>query len=357
MDGSRRPTRRARTILLLLVGGWLGIQVLVNLVLEARCPAIHDSEYLARVTVLRRRASESPDRPLLLVLGSSRISSDFRPETLPPLATANGEAALPFNFSHTGGGPLVNLTMIHRLIQDGFTPRWVVVELLPSSLGGSGLGAVAQQARLRDLPLLRSYFNPWRLCGLFMGQRLGSCFTCRETLSSPGILWGSAPERVKELELLEPLGGCTRLVQLPLAPGEVNRRTAAVRKQYYPTLQSLASIREHADRALRDLLERCGQSRIKVVLLLAPESSEFRSWYPPALRELVMQYCATLNREYEATVVDARDWLEDGAFCDGHHLLPDPAQAFTLRLGREVLQPLVVGRLNERPGQKRSGNS
>jgi hypothetical protein len=44
-------------------------------------------------------------------------------------------------------------------------------------------------------------------------------------------------------------------------------------------------------------------------------------------------------------VVDARTWLDDDDFTDSHHPLQRGAEKFTRRLGRELLEPLVQGRL------------
>ena len=49
-----------------------------------------------------------------------------------------------------------------------------------------------------------------------------------------------------------------------------------------------------------------------------------------------------LAREYGVSVVDARAWVPDDGFMDGHHLLPEGATTFTKRLGTEVLQPMLA---------------
>ena len=40
-------------------------------------------------------------------------------------------------------------------------------------------------------------------------------------------------------------------------------------------------------------------------------------------------------------MIDAREWVPDVGFSDGHHLLPAGATTFTDRLGREALIPLL----------------
>ena len=119
---------RNRRILAWSILGFLGIQVLLNLFLEVFYPEIYDPEYRDRLSLLQQRLKEQPDEPLLLVVGSSRIVSDFRPEVLPPLQTSDGRQTLAINFSHLNAGPLVNLLEVERLLRRGIRPDWMVVE-------------------------------------------------------------------------------------------------------------------------------------------------------------------------------------------------------------------------------------
>ncbi len=342
--------RYYRSAVLWSAGAYLACQLALAVYTEVRIPEIYDREYRDRLMQLRQRTQEEPARPLLLVVGSSRITTDFRPETLPPLHTANGEQPLPFNLSHSGSGPLLNLMLLRRVLREGFTPRWVIVEVVPSLLGASGRSSAAKLAQAADLPTLHRHINPWKLYGHYLYERLGANFSHRDAYVRhwlPGRLaddaaWDSMP--------LDALGGSTSTLSEAPTPDEVRRRTAVVRSQYYAGLQHLR-IDDMPDRAMRELLELCQSRRIEAVLLLAPESSEFREWYSAESMSAIEDYVARLNRELGVPVVDAREWLSDEAFLDGHHAGPDGAREFTRRLGRQVLQPLVEGRsllVNER---------
>jgi hypothetical protein len=83
-----------------------------------------------------------------------------------------------------------------------------------------------------------------------------------------------------------------------------------------------------------------------VVLVLTPESREFRSWYAPGSEAQIQAVCARLARDHGTRIVDARTWVPDEDFMDGHHVLPAGAAVFTRRLAREVLTPLVTGGLS-----------
>src|SRR5207302_1199130 len=85
--------------------GWgllvfLAFQAAFTAALDRWHPELYDAEYGRRLTALCTRRAEAPERPLFLVVGSSRTALAFRPEIVPPLASPSGVAALPFNFSH-----------------------------------------------------------------------------------------------------------------------------------------------------------------------------------------------------------------------------------------------------------------
>jgi hypothetical protein len=44
-----------------------------------------------------------------------------------------------------------------------------------------------------------------------------------------------------------------------------------------------------------------------------------------------------LARELSVPLVDARTWIDDDGFSDGHHALPSGADQYTERFAREVL--------------------
>jgi hypothetical protein len=78
-----------------------------------------------------------------------------------------------------------------------------------------------------------------------------------------------------------------------------------------------------------------------VVLVVTPESSVFRSWYPPEAVAAMQRLLAQLHDTWGVPIIDAREWLPDKDFSDGHHPLPDGAEAFTLRLIEEV-RPMLT---------------
>jgi hypothetical protein len=262
---------------------------------------------------------------------------------LPSRQALDGQSPLPFNLSHSGSGPLLNLLMVRRVLREGFEPRWIVVEVVPSLLGASGRSTASKLSQAGDLPTLQQYVNPLKLLGYYLSERLAAASNHRRAYLRaflPNVLeqapqWDCIP--------LESLGGNTTVVNQSPTAEETRRKTDVVRSEYCGGLQRLR-IDEMPDRALRELLLLCREKQIQVALLLAPESAEFRSWYSEESLATAEEYCARLGREFDVPVIDARRWLSDESLADGHHAFAEGAREFTLRLDREVLRPMVEGR-------------
>src|SRR5690606_1005741 len=97
-------------------------------------------------------------------------------------------------------------------------------------------------------------------------------------------------------------------------------------------------------RALADLLALCREHDIPVTLVLMPESAGFRALYPPATTGRLYGFLNGLCAEYGCGLVNARAWLPDTAFTDGHHMLEPGAEAFSDRLLREAILPSLRAR-------------
>jgi hypothetical protein len=93
--------------------------------------------------------------------------------------------------------------------------------------------------------------------------------------------------------------------------------------------------------ALRQLLETCRREQLRSALVLMPEGSAFRRWYSPLARRQLPEFLNQLSSEYAVPLIDARTWNADADFSDAHHLIPEGARLFSLRLGREAILPLL----------------
>jgi hypothetical protein len=331
---------------------WFGIcfvilQIGLAGLIDWKLPRLYDEEYGVRLAALRTRQAAEPDRPLLLVVGTSRVGMGFAPELLPELRTPSGQRVLPFNFSHLASGPVLNLMLVRRLLAQGIRPQWLVLEIVPASLAHESPSMPSTNATAPDLAVACRYFPSWKILSVYARQRLVPWHKHRAAL-----LREFAPDWVpyhdpREKITLSPLGGDRGwLLEPVVSPTEVQRRTALVRDIYYDVFQKF-HLDPAADGATRELLELCRRKHIPVTLFTTPEGSSYRSWYSLAARQQIDDYLARLASEYAVVVCDTRTWLADSDFTDSHHPLQKGAENFTRRFGREVLEPLVQGHLGD----------
>jgi len=342
MRTQRRQFERARPAVLWTLLGFAAIQFALNAAVVSQHPEVQDSEYVERLTTLRERMAEGPNRPLCLLIGSSRMVDNFAPEKLPPLPAVNGEAPLVFNFAHLGAGPGMNLLVLRRLLREGIRPQWLVIEIMPPQLGDEKQSILYSTANIRDLSITRRLHHPFQVYGDFVRRDLAPCYKYRRLFASRVPGWVPDAELEEDRFRLNPLGGWAKLS--PPDPAQARLKTDKARTDYRPALQQL-TVTDLSDRAMRELLRLCRHRGIAVVLILSPEGSEFRSWYSPEGLQRVEEYCRNLSRESGVPLVDTRRWLADDEFIDSHHVNVVGAEHFTLRLNQEVLTPLVQGRL------------
>ena len=96
--------------------------------------------------------------------------------------------------------------------------------------------------------------------------------------------------------------------------------------------------------ALRDTLALCCDKRIPVAVVVFPEGTSFRALYPPRAEVRLARFLAELHAGFGCPVIDARTWMPDEQFLDGHHLRREGALAFTDRLAAEFILPYLRGR-------------
>jgi hypothetical protein len=316
-----RRSRRARLAVLLFPPLFVAVLCAAWAGTEAAVPAVTDPDCRAKLDLLRQLRSERPNAPVGVVLGSSRLVWGFRPDALP--APAAG-ARVWFNGAHVGAGPALQRIAFARLLRDGARPDAVAVEVMPTFLANENARFVCGHVAVREYALARRYFNaPITFDYNFARLRLAR-----------------APDLARALDPLagvpayRPLGTHPTATETVTAD-ERQRRTAEAHKNNALFLQRPA-VRPAADRALRDLLSEAQAHGVRAVLVRTPEGATFRSWHPPERRAELDAYVRGLATDFAVPVIDARDWLEEGAFYDSHHMLRGGADAFTVRFVREL---------------------
>lgn len=333
----RSKKRSQRTLVWCLVMFAFG-QATWSFVAE-REPKLRDPSYGDKLAKLQRRLHQFPDRPLVLMLGSSRtgyaldgLSAEAR------LYDAHGGRAIVFNFGVPAAGPVTHLLYLRRLLNAGVVPDVLIVEVMPALLHDDDGKA-----------LERRYFEPERFFAdeaafaakfgydeaAAVKARLSSLALPADRLRFPmltRIAPSSLPWQVR-YDWSRGADACGwNRIQHPNVTDEARARwTAAARGEYAATLRGL-NMRSAALRALAEIRELCEERSIPAAYVLLPEGSEFRSLYSD-------ESLSPLIELLDDGLFDLRDGLDDRHFADSHHPLPDGSAKFTRRLIDEVVAP------------------
>lgn len=343
MSRRRDGARRGRATLLWALIAFAVLQLGLNVAMEQWRPALRDPEFGFKLQFLRDRLAEAPQKPLLLVLGSSRSGLGIRPDVL------RLQQSLLFNFAQTGAGPIWELLTLQRLLDQRIQPHALLVEVFPMWLHQEGSWREEAMFDIRrfsrsDVRLLERYSeDPDELRRRWFESRWVPSHTHRYSILS----WYAAdwlPDRSREdgWTAMDPYGWLpyTR----PIGDAQERERAIEQARQEYDRALTDYRICPQPDRALRDLISLARARNIPLMLLVMPEGSVFQSWYATGPRQEIDRYLTELSRTTGVPLVDARDWLPDDAFFDGHHLYPHGSEAFTRRLGREVIPTLLRAR-------------
>lgn len=328
-----RFQRPARTALASAGVAFLLLQVFLLIAMSGWFPEVSDPEYAWRETRLLARL-EKP-RPFVLMLGSSRTEHGFHAGRMEEELTARtGQAVLVHNFGISAAGPVGCLLNLERLLERGIAPDLLLVEVLPAFLmNKDGLPWEAswlhpgrlqhhEFQRLADLGIsdegLQSEWWSARVCPWF-GYRFN-------IMSRPLPGFGAGQSRC------DPYGWRR---SPPLSEKERARVFAECQNKYQTRLAQFSI--GPAGNALTELLQLTDRKGIPTALVLMPESTTFQSWYSPEGRAELAELLKKLSCRHGTPIIDARSWVADEHFSDGHHLLADGARIFTDRLSQTML--------------------
>jgi hypothetical protein len=339
-----RTPGRARPAILWGVAVFVALQLGLALAIELWLPGLGDPECACKMERLRRRAGPGLT---VVMAGSSRTMYGFRAGLLEKYLTRQTHGPVRVaNFGMLGAGPVAELLVLKRLLAAGHRPDLLLIEVLPPALAGQvplpfeerSLAVtrvrLAELAGLARLHFLADRLYPWSLAAWPV-----PCFTHRFNLLSrvvPG--WLAYEVRTDRFEICDAWGWSV-LAARPRTSMEHIRAVAWNRELFMPYLTGFRSGGPSC-RALGELLEVCRHSGVPAALVLMPEATACRGWYPPGVWEEVAGYMAGLGRAYGVPLINAREWVADADFGDPHHLLPSGASVFTRRLGPDVLAVL-----------------
>jgi hypothetical protein len=297
---------------------------------------------------LHELMAQTPDRPLLMMLGSSRTEMAFTSRCMTGLTSPEGKPLVAFNFGVPQIGPLREQLYLRELLDAGVRPRVLLVEFLPPLLNQPRGGLNAEENWIapawltpRELARLWPYLNHPRRYGYnWVFSRVAPEYGFRGDLQL--ILQNKlSPRPAPPLPDRDLLGDY-------LPDWRVSHQ-----KAFYPPyvdepwrlcLQALR-VGKGPSQSMRDLVAMCRRERIALALVVMPEASYFRHYYRPEGLAEANRLLAELRDDCGVPIIDANTWIADEDFMDGHHLFPKGAEQFTTRLRQEVRRLLTQGRL------------
>jgi hypothetical protein len=358
----RRATfsRRSRSALAWAAGLFVAGQLVAGLVLDYAFPL---TRFPSAGQVLDYAASE-PSPPAVIFLGSSRTGTGIDVAEANRVLAATGRQPPPrvINAAVPAGDALSAEFVFTHLLEKGAKPAWAVVEVSPEALNVRSpfmKEHAVRQLNWEDVParlgdVLRSQ-SGW----LYLESRMLPVYTHRRQLVR------EAKDRLRRWLPDRAAAKPAPATKAPADPVADKKAAGAldwdaiIRARANPTPdERLEMSRIGAQmvvrRWLRDyrpagpaavsldrLLARCRDEGIGVILLAVPACSAHRAEYTPEVEAAFRGYLDRLVAEYGCRFVDARDWVPDEMYVDALHILPENGKAFTERLVREVLVPLM----------------
>jgi hypothetical protein len=347
---------KGKRIVVWTLAGFILSQLALSIYLDRRRPETRDPLYGYRLNCLRQRLAESPNAPLFLILGSSRVKYSIWPDAMKIHTADESVPSIVYNFGLNGMGAIRELMYLRRLLADGVRPNQILLEVWPPLWAESGFFSESRMVQgeddlhWRDLPLVWRYFRRDReVLRMALRRSLLPLSDFRSRLLASTIQPLLPRPQSEELSVFDsqclPMdrGGWFPLPWETTTPEAKRRALVDGEEKIRPLLQPVR-IDPRSDAALRELLAECQKYSIKIALILLPEPSRTRAWYSVQSHCIVRDYLTRLQRDYPTPIIDTRTWVDDEGFSDSCHMSQKGVPAFCERLGREVVQPLLDDR-------------
>lgn len=340
MARPRRMKRCGRAALLWVLF-WYAVVLMIPLALKDRWQRIGAFNEARKWPALRQLVSQDPERPLLLMLGSSRGCWALRAGSLDGMPDSEGRPIHAYNFGIPATGPIHQLFFLRQLLAEGIRPRYLLVEFLPPLMCEAQRGALTEEGMTGFETLSTHRFLEWwpylhrpgKRARLWLEGRIAPWYAFRRQIQWELICLA----KQKPLPSYQPIDawGWTILSTTPLSAEMRAQNLETARGGYTPGLSNF-HLGKKPVQALREVLNLCRREQIPAALVVMPESSAFRSWYSDEARTVLRNLIDELKQTYGVEVIDAQNWLADEDFEDGHHTQLHGADVFTYRLHAEL---------------------
>jgi hypothetical protein len=337
-----------RTVVLWCGLGVLAVQLGVAVVVDQFAQGVRDPEYRHFEKLALERCAEAPERPLVLAMGSSRTLMGLDAGTLTRLRSGT-DAPLVVNGGFCAAGPMMNKILLSRLLAAGVRPKFIFFEMMPMSLSARDGAAYEERMVFQGRFSLGEALGMWpstdakhRLCWHWGRSRLFPCVRHQvELREALGIDLTRARE--PKTDAADAYGKDAYgwgAVTKPFTPEEIETETRCALALFDRPMKQPA-ISKGAERAYREWFALAAAEGIAGAVVFPPDSSRIRG-IDPAVAAVHAAAARRIADDFGLPVVDAREWVDDDGFFDGHHMTADGARRYTERFGREAL-PLVPG--------------
>jgi len=337
-SSTRSGRSRARWSVLLGIVLFVAIQFSLFRMIQYDAVPVRDPIFAEKFQLLQQHAEffqDDTETTRIMALGSSRTLLAFDAQKW------NSDSQTAFNFGCAGCGPIANALAFRKLLAHGVHAEIVLIEIHPAMLANQN--PPFEHRWLHDYRLNREDVEFLHAIGwnkpmpkhLQPGGWLSTTSAYRFALLneySPQFLPCPFAMTNRNCDAF----GFIRAQEVPVNEREEHRTRAMW--EYAPALQNY-ELGGPALEAIRATIRQCHRAVIQPVLVVLPESPLFRSWYGTEANMQIPRRIQDLAREENATVINAREWLDEADFSDGHHATASGAARFTQRLKRELPAP------------------
>jgi hypothetical protein len=336
----RRMKTDGRRALLWAVAVYAIAQVGLTCSMENFLPVTFRYLLRAKWERLNEVAASEPDRPLAVMLGSSRTEYGLRADQLDGLAGPDGKRFKAYNYGLPSLGPLYEGLSLREMLDAGIRPRLLLVEYLPPLLNEPRKNYVSEEAwtaaswlNATQLARLWPYFKrPDYKARDWFEARTAPWYVFRREIQA----WALGKLRPKHAIKIEvPYDAWGHKEQEVTSAAEIDERMKVAYNLFHESLGCL-QVGHGPAKSLRDLVEICRRERIQAVFVAMPESTTFRSWYSAEASAEIRDLLRELHDKRGAGVIVATDWIDDKEFVDGHHMTVAGSKVFTARLRGEL---------------------
>ena len=324
--------------------------VLLSVGLEAAAetvkPEWRDPEYGHRLRRVKYWQAKRPDRPLVLVVGSSRTQYGVSPMDMG--FPEEPGSPLVYNFGYRGATPTGVWLQFARALDAGVRPRAVLVQFSATEIR-SHAAAEVQLARWapRLSPADIDTLAPWTDDAAVFRQAVAAGRRDPWAARRPALMSAFLPDWQggevrgphRSWEYMDSRGYC------PLLSKEVTddfRRAARESMPLHRAVINLPETGAVSERAHRAIVARCRASGIPVAMCWAPEGPSYRAMYTPTGRAACAGYERRLTAELGVPAFPAPDHLTDDDFADGYHLRDEGAVKYSRWLADNHLKPWLA---------------